>query len=122
MMKTNENNLIMTIDAAGESLGRVASRAAAHLRGKNSAAFERHRLPRAKVKIVNAAKIKVLGRKLTDKLYQRYSGYPGGLKAEALGSLLARRGAGQVFRLAIKRMLPANKLRELILKNLTVED
>ncbi|MEK7208848.1 MAG: 50S ribosomal protein L13 [Patescibacteria group bacterium] len=121
-MKTNENNLIITIDAAGETLGRVASRAAAHLRGKNSPAFERHQLPRAKVKIVNAAKVKITGRKLTDKLYHRYSGYPGGLRAESLEQLLARRGAAEVFRLAIKRMLPANKLRDPILKNLTVEN
>ena len=121
-MKTNGNNLILTIDATDESFGRVASRAAAHLRGKNSPTFERYKLPQTKVKIVNAARVKITGQKMTDKFYVRYSGYPGGLRHEVLGQLLARRGYGEVFRLAIKRMLPANKLRDPILKNLTVED
>ena len=112
----------MIVDAEGKSFGRVASRAAAHLRGKNSATFERHKLPQTKVTIVNAAKVKITGQKVTDKFYMRYSGYPGGLKSEALGKLLLRRGYNEVFRLAIKRMLPANKLRDLILKNLTVEN
>jgi len=121
-MKTNENNLIMTIDATGESFGRVASRAAAHLRGKNSPTFERYKLPQTKVKIVNATQIKITGQKTTDKFYVRYSGYPSGLRHEAFGELLKRRGYGEVFRLAIKRMLPDNKLRDSILKNLTVTD
>jgi len=121
-MKTNNDNSLVTIDAAGESLGRVASRAAAILRGKASASFERYILPSVRVKIINAAQIKITSSKLAGKIYKNYSGYPGGLSFETLGARLARRGAAPVFRLAIKRMLPANKLRDRILKNLTVEN
>lgn len=112
----------MTIDAAGESLGRVASRAAAILRGKTAVTFRRHILPSVRVKIVNAGQIKIASSKFAGKIYKRYSGYPGGLHFETLGAKLARCGAASVFRLAIKRMLPANKLRDRILKNLTVEN
>ncbi len=121
-MKTNRDNSIITIDAAGESLGRVASRAAAALRGKTLVSFERHILPSVRVKIINAAQLKIAPAKSVGKIYKRYSGYPGGLRFEALGAKLARRGVAPVFRLAIKRMLPANKLRDRILKNLTVEN
>lgn len=121
-MRTNDNNSIITIDAAGESFGRVASQAAAGLRGKTLPTFARHQRPRTKVKIINAGQVKITGQKRTNKLYQHYSGYPGGLRFEPFGRLVERRGWPEVFRLAIKRMLPANKLRDPILKNLTVED
>lgn len=110
------------IDAADKALGRVASQAAAYLRGKSSPEFERNQMPEIKVKIINAARVRLAARKLTDKKYARYSGYPGGLKFIPLGVLAARRGYEEIFRLAIKRMLPANKLRVRILKNLTVEN
>ncbi len=113
---------IYTIDATGRSLGRIASEAAAKLRGKNLVTFERHLVPSNKVRIVNASQAKISPRQRTDKLYQRYSGYPGGLRFEALGPKLARRGATEIFRLAIKRMLPVNKLHARLLKNLSVED
>lgn len=113
---------IYTIDATGRSLGRICSEAAAKLRGKNLVTFERHLVSSNKVKIVNASQMKISARKQATKLYKRYSGYPGGLRFEALGPKLARRGAAQIFRLAIKRMLPANKLRDRIMKNLTVEN
>lgn len=119
-METTKDSII-TIDAAGQSLGRVASRAAFLLRGKNSPAFAPNQLARVKVKVTNAAAIRITGEKQRGKLYPHYSGYPGGLRFEALGRLVARRGPAEVFRLAVKRMLPANKLRAGMLKNLTVE-
>ncbi|MBI2097838.1 MAG: 50S ribosomal protein L13 [Candidatus Vogelbacteria bacterium] len=121
-MATKRDGSIITIDAAGQALGRVASRAAAVLRGKTSASFERHILPSVRVKVINAAQIKIAPSKFTGKIYKRYSGYPGGLRSESLEAKLARRGAAEVFRLAIKRMLPNNKLRARLLKNLSIED
>ena len=111
-----------TIDASDKALGRVASQAAAYLRGKSLPTFERNQVPETKVKIINAARMRLSARQLTDKTYVRYTGYPGGLKFIPLGAMAARRGYGEIFRLAIKRMLPANKLRARILKNLTIEN
>ena len=69
--------------------------------------------------IVNAAKIKVTGKKLTDKLYIRHSGYPGGFRAENLERLLARRPE-EVIRRAVRGMLPQNRLGEQMMRKLHV--
>lgn len=109
------------VDAAGQSLGRVASRVAALLLGKRETTREKHLLPRTRVTIVNAAKLKLSPKKLIGKQYVRYSGYPGGLYRESLEKLIARRGASEPLRLAIYRMLPANKLRAKIIKQLEIK-
>src|SRR3981189_2284640 len=79
------------IDAEGAVLGRLATQAAATLRGKHKTTFTPSLDTGDPVGIVNAAKIKVPGKKLSDKMYIRHSGYPGGLKSETLERLLARR-------------------------------
>src|SRR6202171_1675118 len=79
------------IDADGAVLGRLATQAAATLRGKHKVSFTPNLDTGDPVVIVNAAKIKVTGKKLADKQYIRHSGYPGGFKAETLERLLARR-------------------------------
>ena len=109
-----------TIDAKGKVMGRVATEAAVFLMGKNSPKFERNKVTGGKVTIVNASKIKIHPGKLNDKLYKRYSGYPGGLKEENMAALIARKGYGEVFRLAVYGMLPSNKLRPIIMKNLKI--
>ncbi len=109
-----------TIDAAGKRMGRVAAEAAAVLMGKNSVSFARNRIPDISVVVRGAGKLAVAERKRAGKIYRRYSGYPGGLLEETLGSLIARRGAAEALRRAVSGMLPKNKLRARMLRRLTI--
>ncbi len=97
------------IDANGQVLGRLATHVATLLRGKHKPVFTPHVDCGDGVVIINAQKIRVTGRKLETKIYTRYSGYPSGLKQEALGHLLERRPT-EVLRKAIVGMLPKNPL------------
>jgi len=111
-----------TIDATGKKLGRVASEAAIHLIGKNKVEFTRNKASGEAVEIINASKIDVPERKLTQKKYDRYSGYPGGLKSPSMKDVIAKKGFKGIFELAIYGMLPSNKLRPKIMKNLTIKE
>ncbi|NTV44260.1 MAG: 50S ribosomal protein L13 [Candidatus Yonathbacteria bacterium] len=111
-----------TIDAQGKSLGRVATEAASVLMGKNTVTFARNITPDVQVRIVNASKAAVSDKKKGEKVYTRYSGYPGGLKGETLAQVIARKGYQEVFRRAVKGMLPKNRLQPVMMKRLTVED
>lgn len=115
-------NKTYTIDATGKSLGRVASEAAKMLRGKAEATFERHITPNVKVSITNASKAKITDKKLQEKVYDWYSGYPGGRREEAMGDLVKRKGYSEVFKIAVNGMIPDNKLRKVIMKQLTVTE
>jgi large subunit ribosomal protein L13 len=110
------------LDAAGKQLGRIATKAAGLLMGKDSPAYERHLPGAAEVKIVNASKLHLPERKRLGTMHTRYSGYPGGLKVETLDALIARSGHGEVVRKAIYGMLPHNKLRAKAMKRLSVEE
>src|SRR5919198_2718976 len=107
------------VDADGATLGRLATEVAALLRGKHKATFAPHLDTGDPVIVVNAAKIRVTGNKLRAKRYVRHSGYPGGLKAETLESLLARRPE-EVIRRAVRGMLPRNRLGEQMSRKLHV--
>jgi large subunit ribosomal protein L13 len=97
------------VDAEGRTLGRLATRIADQLRGKNKPQFTPHVDTGDFVVVVNAEKIAVTGKKLDEKIYYRHSGYPGGLKERTLREQLDRRPT-EVLRLAVKGMLPKNKL------------
>ena len=97
------------VDAEGQTLGRLATRIADTLRGKNKPQFTPHVDTGDFVVVVNAEKIAVTGKKLDEKIYYRHSGYPGGLKQRTLREQLDRRPT-EVLRLAVKGMLPKNKL------------
>jgi large subunit ribosomal protein L13 len=97
------------VDADGKNLGRLASEIADVLRGKNKPQYTPHVDTGDFVVVVNAEKIAVTGKKLTDKVYRRHSGYPGGLKTRTLGQMLERRPT-DVLRIAVKGMLPKNRL------------
>ena len=97
------------VDADGATLGRLATQVAAILRGKHKPTFSPHLDTGDPVIVVNAAKIKVTGNKLKDKMYVRHSGYPGGFRSENLERLLARRPE-EVIRRAVRGMLPRNRL------------
>lgn len=110
-----------TIDAKGKSLGRVATEAIGILRGKNSADFQPHKLPETKVVIENINEIRITGKKLEQKEYKRHSGYPGSLKREKMGKVVEKKGMSHVLKEAVMGMLPPNKLRKQIMKNLTIK-
>ena len=97
------------VDAEGKTLGRLATQVAERLRGKGKPQYTPHVDTGDFVVVVNAQKIAVTGKKLSDKLYRRHSGYPGGLRTETLGHLLERRPT-EVLRKAVKGMLPKNRL------------
>ncbi len=107
------------IDAQDEILGRLAARAAVILRGKHKAIYAPHLDTGDGVIIINAAKVKVTGRKLKEKVYRRYSGYPGGLKEVNLETMLSKKPE-TVIKLAVSRMLPSGPLGSGILKKLKV--
>ncbi len=97
------------VDASGQSLGRLASRVAAALRGKHNPAFTPHVDCGDFVIVVNASKVRLTGAKLGGKVYYRHTGYPGGVRAETAGELLERRPE-EVIRRAVTGMLPRNRL------------
>jgi large subunit ribosomal protein L13 len=113
---------MITIDAQGKTLGRVASAAAKALLGKHSASFAKNLVADDGVTVTNAKGIKVSGQKVQDKKYVRYSGYPGGQKIENYAMLTARKGNREAIRKAVLGMLPKNRLQALRIKMLTIED
>ncbi len=110
------------IDAAGKSLGRIASEAAKALMGKTTADYTPHIRSNVKVSISNASKLRVTEKKRLQKVYTHYTGYPGGLRHESLGSLIGRSGASAAIRKAVKGMLPRNTMLVARLKNLSVTE
>lgn len=111
-----------TIDAQGKRLGRIASEVAALLRGKGSVSFKPNVLPDISVEIMNASRVAIQEKKLAEKKYQRYSGYPGGLKEIRLKELLQKRGYPELFRMVVLKMLPRNTLRSRLIKRLIVKN
>ncbi|RLC35160.1 MAG: 50S ribosomal protein L13 [Candidatus Nealsonbacteria bacterium] len=109
-----------TIDATNKVLGRLATEIAVLLRGKHKPNFSPYKDEGDFVKVKNADKMKITGRKLTDKKYYHHSGYPGGLKAVSMGEIF-RKNPGEVLRRAVWGMLPKNKLRSQMIKRLKVE-
>ena len=97
------------VDAENLVLGKVAVEIAKKLMGKDKVSYTPHVDGGDYVVVVNAEKIAVTGKKLTDKKYYRHSGYPGGLKTRSLEEMLAKKPT-EVLRKAVERMLPKNKL------------
>lgn len=111
-----------TIDAKERIIGRVASEAAVFLMGKDSANYARNIKPVNKVTIINASKAKITGNKMTKALHERYSGHPGGFTEQTKAKIIESKGYAELFKLAIYGMIPANKLRSIIMKNLTINE
>lgn len=97
------------IDATDKVLGKVAAKAAHLLRGKHKVTFTPHIDSGDLVVIINADKIKVSGKKLTDKIYQRYSGYPSGQRRVSLENMLVN-APDKVVQLAVNRMISKGPL------------
>lgn len=107
------------IDAEGERLGRLASEVATLLRGKHKPTYTPHVDTGDHVIVINAEKIELTGNKLTDKIYRRHSGYPGGLKERTAGEMLDRQPE-KVIEIAVKGMLPKGSLGRKMFKKLHV--
>ncbi len=107
------------IDASGKSLGRVAAKTAAMLRGKHKVTFAPHQEIGDYVVIVNAEKVAVTGNKAKDKMYYKHTGYVGGLKAVNFNKLIEKKPKEPLL-LAIKGMLPKGTLGRKLLTNVKV--
>jgi large subunit ribosomal protein L13 len=107
------------IDASDKALGRLSTKIAGILSGKAKPNFTPYVDSGDAVIVVNADKVKITGKKLQQKTYTSYSGYPGGQRVEKLGSLMARRPQ-EVIRLAVKGMLPKNKFQKHMMARLKV--
>lgn len=108
------------IDASGRILGRLATEIATLLRGKNKTGFTLHEDHGDSVVVSNANKIVVTGNKLAQKMYYTHSSYPGALKGKPLSEMIETKPE-RVIMLAVRNMLPDNRLRQHWLKRLTFE-
>lgn len=111
-----------TIDAKGKKLGRVASEVASILMGKNRTDFAKNVVPDVEVVVTNAGQLDITQKKQDEKEYRHYSGYPGGLRFQKLSDALKKKGIGEVVRHTVSGMLPKNKLRKIMIKNLSVTE
>ena len=109
----------LVVDATGKTLGRLATQIADALRGKRKPEYTPHCDVGDFVIVVNAEKIAVTGKKREEKRYYRHSGYPGGMRSRTLAEMLDRRPE-EVIRLAVKGMLPRNRLARAQLRKLKV--
>jgi len=107
------------VDASGKVLGRLASEIALRLRGKHKAIYTPHVDTGDFIVVVNADKVTLTGKKLTDKIYYSYSGYPGGLRETAAGKMLAEKPEA-LLKIAVAGMLPKNNLGRKMLKKLKI--
>jgi large subunit ribosomal protein L13 len=107
------------VDAQDKVLGRLASRVAMVLRGKNKPTFTPHMDTGDFVVVVNAAQVQLTGRKLDNKMYYRHSGYPGGIKEISARKLLQKKPE-EIVRKAVRGMLPKNSLGRQLLKKLKI--
>lgn len=111
-----------TIDATDKVLGRLASEVAAILNAKNSIHFVKNRVADVTVKVINAGKIKVTGKKMKESVHKSYSGFPGGLKEMPLSYVVEKKGYTELLTHAVRGMLPKNKLQDIRIKNLIIEE
>jgi large subunit ribosomal protein L13 len=118
---TNEtaNHNWYVVDAAGKTLGRLASEVAKRLRGKHKPEYTPNVDTGDFIIILNAAKIKITGNKAAAKIYYNHSGYPGGMKEITFNKLLAKKPE-QVIEIAVKGMLPKNPLGRAMYRKLKV--
>jgi large subunit ribosomal protein L13 len=107
------------IDATGVSLGRLARQVAIALQGKDQPTYTPHVISGDHVVVINASNVRITGRKLMQKMYYRHSGYVGNLKSFILRDMLEERPE-RVVQLAVKGMLPSNKLGRHMLRKLRV--
>ncbi len=107
------------VDAEGKTLGRLATEIAKRLRGKHKPEYTPHVDTGDYIVVVNAEKVRVTGKKTTDKIYHRHTGYPGGLKSVPFNKMIER-SPERVIEKAVKGMLPRNPLGRAMYRKLKV--
>ena len=112
---------MITIDAQNKKLGRLASEVAELLMGKDLPENRPNAIPDRKIKIDNLSKLAIDPGK-NKETFIHYTGYPGGLRTQTLKELAEKKGYSEVFKKAVYGMLPGNKLRPLMMKNLILEE
>jgi large subunit ribosomal protein L13 len=117
--KNTVNKEWVVVDAQDAILGRLASEVAKIIRGKHKASYTPHVDCGDNVIIINADKIKLTGKKMTDKIYVRHTGYPGGQRFQTPRELLEKH-PGRVIEKAVRGMLPKNRLGRRLFTNLFV--
>lgn len=117
--KVTANKEWVVVDATGQTLGRLASKVAKILRGKNKPNYTPHVDCGDNVIIINADKVVLTGNKWNDRVYYSYTGYPGGQR-ETTPARLMEKGADRLVLKVVKGMLPKNRLGAALLKNLRV--
>ena len=110
----------VVVDAEGQILGRMCSKVAKLLRGKYKPNFTPNVDCGDNVIIINAAKVELTGNKWNDRVYVRYTGYPGGQREMTPAEMLSKKGADVLIKKVVKGMLPKNRLGRQILSNLYV--
>jgi len=110
---------IYKVDAAEQTLGRLASDIAKHLIGKHKPSFQSHIDVGDIVEVTNIKDVKITGKKLEQKKYFRHSGFPGGIKTKVMGEIFEEKPS-EVLKMAVSRMLPKNKHRVERLKRLKI--
>lgn len=120
-MTTETTTRTHTIDATGMRLGKLATEVARVLIGKDQTTFAKHIVEDVIVKIDNASKMDIPEKKKGE-IYQSYSGYPGGRKTETLEHLGKRLGYAEVIRRTVQGMLPGNKHKKVLMKQLIVTE
>ena len=112
---------IYTIDAKGQKLGRVATKATALLIGKNRVDYARNKVFNVQIIIENCSKLDIFEGKLKT-AYKAYSGYPGGLHELSMEQVIDKKGKGGLLKMAISGMIPRNKLKSRIIRNLIIKE
>jgi len=111
-----------TLDAENKRIRREATDAAVFLMGKNLPTFAKNSIPNVKVEITNTSKALIDDSKMSQKTYTRYTGHPGGLRQPTMEQVIAKKGYSELFKEAVKGMLPKNKLRVKMMANLTISE
>jgi len=107
------------VNAEGKALGRLTSHIASILRGKNKPTFTPHADMGDNIIVINAEKVRLTGKKSTSKMYYRHTGYPGGIKETKFSDMI-KNNPERVIQIAVKGMLPHNRLGSAIIKHLKV--
>lgn len=118
----NLQTMKYTIDTANKSLGRTASEAAVILMGKKGTDYARNKISPVEVHITNASKVRISTKKLENKVFRHHTGYRGSLKEVGMDRFIKEKGYKELFRKTVWGMLPINKLRPKIIKNLYVTE
>ena len=115
-----ENQKAIKIDATNQTIGRLASKVSFLLMGKNKANYLPNKKPNNKVVVENLSKVRFTGKKLEQKKYFRFTGYPGGIKSQNLKNFFNKNPEKLLINV-IYNMLPKNKLRKYMIKNLIIK-